>query len=128
MAVARRIRILVVDDEPPARARLRTLLAREEGVELLGECENGADAIAAIERDAPDLVFLDVEMPGLDGFTLCQGLKGNRVTQNIPLVLLTGSDKINDIEKGFAAGAAVYLLKPVDWMTAWPKLEPYLKD
>ena len=65
-------------------------------------------------------------MPGLDGFTLCQGFKGNRVTQEIPLVFLTGSDKINDIEKGFAAGAQVYLLKPVDWAVAWPKIEPLL--
>ncbi len=108
MAVARRIRILVVDDEPPARARLRALLAREEGVELLGECENGADAIAAIERDAPDLVFLDVEMPGLDGFHVIEALDIARLPA---IVFVSAFDGY--AVRAFDVNAVDYLLKPV---------------
>src|SRR5205809_874100 len=64
---------LIVDDEPLARERLRTLLAAEPDVELLGECANGRDALAAVKRQRPDLLFLDIQMPELDGFqTLAQ--------------------------------------------------------
>ncbi len=72
--MVRRVRVLIVDDEPQARARLRKLLDGEEGVDLLGECENGVDAISVIERDAPDLVFLDVQMPPMDGFHVIEAL------------------------------------------------------
>ena len=65
-------------------------------------------------------------MPALDGFTLLKGLRDNKVTSNIPMVLLTGSDKMADVEEGFASGAQVYLLKPIDWDTAWPKIQPLL--
>ena len=58
-----RIRALVVDDEPLARARMRTLLADHPDVDIVGECGNGADAIIAIDKHAPQLVFLDIQMP-----------------------------------------------------------------
>ena len=65
-------------------------------------------------------------MPGMDGFTLLRGLKGNKITQNIPLVLLTATDRITDVEKGFASGATAYVLKPIDWDRAWAKISPLL--
>ena len=61
------LRTLIVDDEPLARERLRKLLKAEPDVELLGECANGWEALAAIEKQKPDLVFLDVQMPEMDG-------------------------------------------------------------
>jgi two-component system LytT family response regulator len=69
-----RIRTLIADDEPLARERLRTLLARHGDVEIIGECANGADAIEAITELHPDLVLLDVEMPRLDGFAVLEAL------------------------------------------------------
>ena len=67
-AAARVIRVLIADDEPLARERLRMLLADEQNVEVVAECADGPTAVAAIESAAPDLVFLDVQMPGASGF------------------------------------------------------------
>jgi len=108
VVVARRIRIMVVHDEPPARARLRKLVAGEEGAELVGECENGADAIAAIERDAPDLVFLDIQMPGLDGFHVIEALDVARLPA---IVFVSAFDEY--ALHAFDVHAVDYLLKPV---------------
>lgn len=106
--MVRRVRVLIVDDEPPARARLRKLLDGEEGVDLLGECANGADAIVAIERDAPDLVFLDVQMPALDGFHVLEALD----VAGLPaIVFVTGFDEY--ALHAFEVHAVDYLLKPV---------------
>ena len=69
-AAARVIRILIADDEPLARQRLVMLLAQEQNVEVVAECADGPAALAAIETLHPDLVFLDVEMPGASGFDL----------------------------------------------------------
>ena len=62
-----KIRALVVDDEPIARERVLSLLQQEEDVEVVGECGDGAQAVAAIQHHTPDLVFLDVQMPGSTG-------------------------------------------------------------
>ena len=118
--------ILVVDDDPFILDLMSRFL-KAKGFRVLTTTDP-EKAYAIAETEAPRLIISDLAMPGLDGFTLLQGFKGNRVTQQIPLVLLTGSDKINDIEKGFASGAQVYLLKPIDWTIAWPKLEPFLQD
>jgi CheY-like chemotaxis protein len=118
--------ILVVDDDPFSLDVLARFF-KTKGYSVLTTTDP-EKAYSMAETAAPRLIISDLAMPGFDGFTLLQGLKGNRVTQNIPLVLLTGSDKVADIEKGFASGAQVYLLKPVDWTIAWPKLEPFLKD
>src|SRR5687768_11239383 len=63
-----KVRALIVDDEPLARERLRDLLSEDPEVEVIGECADGAEAVEAIRARAPDLVLLDVQMPGVDGF------------------------------------------------------------
>jgi two-component system cell cycle response regulator len=65
-------------------------------------------------------------MPGVDGFTLLRNLKNNKLTAHIPLVMLTATDKVSDVEKGFDCGARAYILKPIDLDRAWSKLEPLL--
>ena len=62
------IRTLIVDDEPLARERLRTLLQHESDIQIVGECVDGRQAVTTIASEAPDLVFLDIQMPALDGF------------------------------------------------------------
>ena len=118
--------ILVVDDDP----YIVDLLSRQlkaKGFRVL-QTTDPETAYTLAEEEKPDLIISDVAMPALDGFTLFRGLKNNKVTCGIPLVLLTGSDKVSDIEKGFASGARAYLLKPFDWDTAWPKLRPLLQQ
>ncbi|MGE3842515.1 MAG: LytR/AlgR family response regulator transcription factor [Vicinamibacterales bacterium] len=101
------IRTCLVDDEPLARERLRALLASEPDVEVIGECENGAAAITFIEQHAPDLVFLDVQMPGIDGFKVLQTLE-----ERVPpaVVFVTAYDQY--ALQAFEVHALDYLLKP----------------
>jgi two-component system, OmpR family, response regulator MprA len=100
--------VLVVDDDPPVRRMLeRTLSA--EGHAVTTAADGGA-ALAAVEREAPDLVILDVAMPGLDGLAVTQRLRGKGVTA--PILLLTARDAVADRVEGLDAGADDYLTKP----------------
>ena len=74
-----KVRVVVADDEPLARERLRTLLAPEDWLELVAECQDGTDAIEAIRRTKPDLVFLDVQMPGATGFEVVEAVGAERM-------------------------------------------------
>jgi response regulator RpfG family c-di-GMP phosphodiesterase len=103
------VRILLVDDDDGLRALLRTTF---EAVDVeLEEADNGASAIASIERARPDVVVLDVRMPGLDGLELCRRLKAAPATRDIAVVLLTGSDG-GTREEANAAGADAFMRKP----------------
>src|SRR4029077_19068082 len=118
--------ILIVDDDPFILDLVSRFL-KSKGFRVLMTTDP-ENAYKMAENELPHLIISDIAMPGLDGFTLFQGFKGNKVTSGIPLVLLTGSDKLADVEKGYASGAQAYLLKPVDWTTAWPKIESLLGD
>jgi two-component system LytT family response regulator len=99
------IRILIVDDEPPARERLKRLLANIEDVALIGEAEDGVQAVEMIERERPDLVLLDIQMPGLDGFGVIEALANPP-----PIVFVTAYDEY--AIRAFDVNALDYLLKP----------------
>jgi two-component system LytT family response regulator len=101
------MRVLIADDEAPARARLRRLLTHEIDVEVVGECATGRDAAAMIRRTGPDLVFLDIEMPGLDGFGVVDAV---REAESPQIVFVTAYD--NHALRAFDVGAVDYLLKP----------------
>ena len=103
------IRVLIADDEPPARSRLRHLLAAREGVEIVAESASGAETVAAIRSTSPDLVFLDVQMPDLDGF----GVVAEIGPELMPtVVFVTAYDQY--ALRAFEACALDYLLKPFD--------------
>jgi len=103
------LRALVVDDEPIARRRLRALLRSESRVEIVGECEDGHAALDAIRRLAPDLLFLDVQMPGLDGFDVIELLEP---VQCPAVIFVTAYDRY--AMRAFDVCAADYLLKPFE--------------
>jgi len=100
-----------VDDEPLARLGLRRLLEPLPGVEVAGECATGAEAVSAIVERRPDLVFLDVQMPGLTGFEVARRLLENG-EESPALIFVTAFDQ-HAIE-AFEVNAVDYLLKPVD--------------
>jgi two-component system LytT family response regulator len=101
------LRTLVVDDEMPARNRLRNFLESEPGVEIIGECENGPAAIEGIVRDRPDLVFLDVQMPEVNGLEVARALPAEHFPA---IVFITAHDR--HAVDAFAVQALDYLLKP----------------
>jgi two-component system LytT family response regulator len=104
-----RMRTLVVDDEPMARERVMSLLQHEDDIEIVGECSDGVQAIAAIHNQTPDLVFLDVQMPGIDGFGVISAIGAERM----PIVIfITAYDEY--ALKAFEVHALDYLLKPFD--------------
>lgn len=105
----RNIRVILVDDEPLAIKGLRLRLAEYDDVEIVAECRNGREAIQKIREEEPDLAFLDIQMPGLDGFAVIRSLIGH----HMPLtVFVTAFDEY--ALKAFEAHAVDYLLKPVD--------------
>jgi len=102
-----KIRALVVDDEPLARERVLTLLQQEADVEVVGECSDGGQAVNAIQQHSPDLVFLDVQMPELDGFGVIDTIG---VGQMPHVVFVTAYDE--HALRAFEVRALDYLLKP----------------
>src|SRR5881394_1968274 len=104
------LRALLVDDEQLARDELGYLLGRIGGVDVIGQAGNGVEAISAIDRLRPDVVFLDVQMPGLTGFEVARRLVDSGASSHI--IFVTAYDQ-HAIE-AFEVNAVDYLLKPVE--------------
>ena len=103
------LRTLIVDDEALARRGLRMRLEKHADVEILGECRNGRESLASIPELEPDLVFLDIQMPGFDGFDVVRSMQGD----DMPMVVFaTAFDHF--AVKAFEVHAVDYILKPVD--------------
>lgn len=101
------IKVLIVDDEELARVRIRELLAQEEDIEVVGECGDGEEALQMISNHSPDLVFLDVQMPEMDGFQVVEALDPEAMPT---VVFVTAYDEF--ALRAFDAHAFDYLLKP----------------
>jgi len=104
------MRILIVDDELVSREKLRNIM------DSLGQCtvvENGADALrVATSQNPPDLILLDIVMPGMDGYEVCKRLKANRSTSNIPVIFISSKSEEEDEAQGLRLGAVDYIKKP----------------
>ncbi len=103
------IKTIIVDDEPLAREKLRGFLERESDVEIVGECRDGREALETIEAEKPDLVFLDVQMPEMDGFEVLENLEPDALPT---VIFVTAYDQY--ALKAFDVHAVDYLLKPFD--------------
>lgn len=108
-------KILIVDDEAPLRRLLQQSLEdlEDEGVEIL-LAEDGATALALIKSEMPRLVFLDVMMPAMNGFEVCDAVKNNLDLKNVTIILLTAKGQESDRHHGQESGADMYLTKPFD--------------
>ncbi len=102
-------RALIIDDEPPARLRIRSLLNEDREVEVVGEAEDGPSAVEAIEKYNPDIVFLDVQMPELDGFGVIEAVG----PQKMPCPVFVTAYARHAL-KAFDVNAVDYILKPFD--------------
>jgi two-component system LytT family response regulator len=111
MASQAKIRTMIVDDEGPARARVRQLLKAESDVEIIAECANARAALDSLQRDQPDLMFLDVQMPRMSGLEMCKAATASSATMPL-VVFVTAYDEY--ALKAFEVHAVDYLLKPFD--------------
>ena len=105
----KKIKTVIVDDEPLARERLATLLSAEPDIELVGQCRDGEEAVTAIQDHTPDLMFLDVQMPGMTGFDVIEAVG----TDRMPLVIFVTAYDQHAL-RAFQVRALDYILKPFD--------------
>lgn len=125
MTDATRIRALVVDDEPLAREMIREMLENDSEVEIVGECSNGREAVEAIRSSAPDIVFLDIQMPELGGFEVLESLEPKATPY---VIFVTAYDQY--AVRAFEVHALDYLLKPYDrerFEAAWQRAKEQIK-
>lgn len=126
MSILLKISTLIVDDEPLARKGLSLRLAEFDNIKLVGECKNGIEAVTLIPQLRPDLVFLDIQMPGLNGFQVIHKLQ--ELNQTIPIIVFVTAFDSYAI-KAFDIHALDYILKPLDnqrLASAIAKVEHYI--
>ena len=106
-------KVLIADDEPHIRLLMEQTLEdlEDEGLEIL-LAENGAEALDSIKENIPDMVFLDVMMPKMNGFEVCSEVKNNLKIPNVYIILLTAKGQEIDKLKGMESGADMYMTKP----------------
>ncbi|MFW6097205.1 MAG: response regulator [Chloroflexota bacterium] len=103
--------VLVVDDEPMARTLLRLMLVRA-GFDVV-EAEDGFDALDKLKDGSPDVMILDVMMPGIDGFVVCETVRSTPKTSDLPIIMLSAKTDLESVNKGLELGADKYLTKPI---------------
>ena len=117
--------ILIVDDEPQNR-RLLAVLLRPEGYQT-ESAASGEEALSAVAHSAPDLILLDIMMPGIDGYQVASILKANPATANIPIIMVTAHGERSARLAGLEAGAEEFLTKPVDRTELWLRVRNLLR-
>ncbi|MEM7336071.1 MAG: response regulator [Chloroflexota bacterium] len=103
--------ILIVDDDPITINLLQLIL--EPAGFMTQTAQNGAEALEQVSHGKPDAILLDVMMPIMDGFTVCQELRSQQDTAQLPIIILSTSAQSRSVEKGMEAGASKYLFKPI---------------
>ena len=103
-------KILIVEDDKMI-CQLESIILELRGYDIIS-AENGQAALDILIKELPDLVLLDVMLPGVDGYAICQHIKSNPATKNIPVIMLTAKKTAEDIKKGYQMGADEYVTKP----------------
>lgn len=117
-------KILVVDDSKENRLLLTMLL---EDDYIVSEAESGEECLKMVEQDCPELILLDVNMPGLSGYQVCENLRRQSETEDLPIIFVSGLDSIEERLAGFEAGGDEYIIKPVDGAELINKVQSYLQ-
>lgn len=120
------IKALVVDDSTTVR-RLMDLTLTPIGIEV-EFADNGEDALALTRRRGYDIIFLDVMLPGIDGYRVCKEIKSDKATKHTPVIMLTSRDSAFDKVRGIMAGTDVYLTKPLDRAALLGAMKKFLPD
>ena len=117
--------VLCVDDDPILRSLLRVQI--DAMVDRFDEAEDGLEAWARLRSHTYDLMFIDLEMPNLDGFDLIRCIRGNNTTRHVPIVVMSSRDDSNAIQTALQLGASSYLIKPINWSLFQPMVAQLLR-
>jgi len=120
----RKSKILIVDDDLDALDTMAAILETRDYKVVTAV--SGLEGISKACKEKPNLIIMDVVMPKLDGFTVCKMIRENEETKGIPIILLTGKGLVDDMEKGFTAGANDYMIKPIDWDRLFLKIKKFI--
>ncbi len=122
---AEKPKILVVDDTPTNLSILEEIL---EGDYSISIAQSGKQALRITEKFQPDLILLDVNMPGMDGFETCQKLKSREATRNIPVIFITARTEPEDVIQGFSEGGVDYITKPFNYSEVVARVQTHIKN
>jgi CheY-like chemotaxis protein len=117
-------KILLVDDSQTVLL-LQQLLLADRGYELI-TARDGQEAVDKAVTERPDIIFLDVLMPRMDGFTACQALRAHENTRHIPIIMVTTRGEPHSMQRGFESGCSDYMTKPFNGHELMEKLERFL--
>ena len=117
-------KILLVDDSRTVLLMHQLLLA-DRGYELI-TARDGQDAMDLALAERPDIIFMDVLMPRMDGYAACQALRAHESTQHIPIIMVTTRGEPHNVQRGFESGCSAYMTKPFNSNELLDKLERYL--
>lgn len=120
-------KILIVDDKTANRKLLKAIFAKDKKDYEVIEAESGKDALKAVKADPPDIILLDVMMPDMDGFQVCTKLKEDEKYNAIPVLFITAMGEIEDKVKGFEAGGADYITKPLNAAEVKARVNAHLR-
>jgi len=119
-------KVLFVDDEP-GYSRAMTYALEKEGYEVVS-ASNGLQALIKAQKENPDLIVLDVMLPGMDGFEVCSRLRNDPQTSRIPIIMLSAKGQDADKSTGMRVGALDYLTKPVENTSLMEKIQVFLQQ
>ena len=117
--------ILVVDDAP---ANIHIIMSIIGEMDEISVALDGEEALTIIKEEKPDLVLLDIVMPGIDGFEVCRRVKSDPTTIDIPIIFLSGNSSDEEKAKGLEMGAVDFLIKPIDNEKLKSIVKPYIKS
>lgn len=120
-------KVLLAEDDPDIQ-KVAKMSLKFAGVAEVTVVDNGEECLAAVERDRPDVILLDVMMPKLDGYETCRRLKANPATKAIPVIFLTAKAQQFEVKKGMDLGACGYLTKPFNPMTLQAEIAAILDE
>jgi putative two-component system response regulator len=121
---SKRPTVLLVDDEPFNLSLMEEILNRDYEIR---KAANGKQALDTAFASPPDLILVDVLMPGMDGFEVCRRLKGNTATSHVPVIFITAKNEIKDEELGFSVGASDFIHKPISAPIVGARVRTHLK-
>lgn len=117
--------LLIIDDEA-TNIQLISDFLEAQGIEIM-IAKNGADGISRAKKGQPDLILLDIRMPGMDGYEVCHQLKSDESTRDIPIIFMTGLTELDDKLKAFAVGGVDYITKPFQESELLARVSVHLK-